>query len=491
MKGAYSKLSVYSLFFALLVLLPVTKTIAQDNTMYLMPDIPQANQLNPAYFKLCRIYVELPVISSVKLNIHNTGFGFHDAISRGTGDQANVFLLDLTKLDNTLRKINYTQLETDIDLLGFGFGYKNWYFTFGVSNHSDILLYYPHDVMSLRDANLQAAISNSTPINITNAGTETTVWNSIGLSAAREISDGLKIGLRLKYLQGMANAVSRRSDLYISSSINPESLAAGLDNRINASFPVNVKFAPNGLVNGLNIDNSLNNIVGNYIFNGNRGMSVDAGVVYVPDEKTEITASITDLGFIHWKKNADTYSASGNYFLNATAIAQLLANSGQVNIADAVRDSVSGAFRVATKSYFTLTPIKIFGGITRLLMSGLRAGAMTRIEIYNMHVLPSLSFSMNYTPLPWVDASLSYTIMNNKFNQVGAGIALGNHIAQFYVITDNIVTRFTNDISSSLFWPYNARMVSLRFGINLLFGCNKKDNKYHSTTREGLCPAYK
>jgi hypothetical protein len=124
-------------------------------------------------------------------------------------------------------------------------------------------------------------------------------------------------------------------------------------------------------------------------------------------------------------------------------------------------------------------------------MPGLRAGAMTRIEIYNMHVLPSLSLSMNYTPLPWVAASLSYTIMNNKFNQVGAGIALGNRIVQFYAITDNIVTKFTKDISSPLFWPYNARMVSLRFGLNFLFGCNKKDNKYHSTSKDGLCPAYK
>jgi hypothetical protein len=491
LKGEYPRLSVLILLSVILLFLPVSKTIAQDNTLFLMPDIPQANQLNPAYFKLCRIYVELPVISSVKLNIRNTGFGFHDVISRGTGDQANVFLVDLSKLDQKLKRINYSQIETDIDLLGFGFGYKEWYFTFGISNHSDMLLYYPHDVMSLRDNNLQSAITNGTPINITNAGTEITLWNSIGVSAAKEISDGLKIGFRLKYLQGMANAVSRRSDLYIISSSNPESLAAGMNYQINASFPVNVKFTPNGLVNSINVDNANSNVISNYIFNGNRGASFDAGVVYEFDEKTEVSASVTDLGFIHWKKNANNYSATGNYFLNATNIAQLVANPGQVNVAGAVRDSISGAFRVSSKSYFTLTPVKIFGGVTRLLMPGLRAGAMTRIEIYNMHVLPSLSLSMNYTPKPWFAGSVSYTIMNNKLNQVGAGIALGNRIVQFYAITDNIVTRFTKDISSPLFWPYNARMVSLRFGLNLLFGCKKKDNKYHSTSKDGLCPAYK
>ncbi len=80
--GNYFKMPAYILFFFILLSLSGQKLAAQDNTMYLMPDIPQANQLNPAYMKLCRIYVELPVISSVKVNIRNTGFGFHDVITR-------------------------------------------------------------------------------------------------------------------------------------------------------------------------------------------------------------------------------------------------------------------------------------------------------------------------------------------------------------------------------------------------------------------------
>ncbi len=490
----YRRLYSLVIFSALLLILPVHKASAQDNTLYLMPEVPQANQLNPAYFKLCRIYVELPVISSVKLNIRNTGFGFHDIISRGTGDQANTYLVDVSSLDKKLRRINYTQIETDIDLLGFGFGYKDWYFTFGISNHSDMLLYYPHEIMSLRDVNLQTAINNDTPVSVKNVGTEITLWNSIGVSAATEITDGLKIGLRLKYLQGMTNAVSRASGLYINPGSRPPSLSAGLNNQINASFPVNIKYAPNGLLNGLNVDNSLNSIAGDFIFNGNRGVSVDVGAVYSYDDKTEFSASITDLGFIHWKKNAGIYNAKGNYILDSANIAQLQVNPGQINLANAIRDSISGAFKVAKKSYFTLTPIKIFGGITYLLLPALKAGVMTRIEIYNLHVLPSLSLSMNYTPVPWAAASLSYTIMNNKFNQVGAGIALGNRIAQFYLVTDNIVTKVTKDISSAAFWPYDARMMSVRVGLNLLFGCNnnKKDNKFHpAAAKDGYCPAYK
>jgi hypothetical protein len=260
--------------------------------------------------------------------------------------------------------------------------------------------------------------------------------------------------------------------------------------QINASFPVKIGHSPNGFVNSLNLDDALNNIAGDYIFNGNRGAAIDAGFVYDKDETTELSASITDLGFIRWKKNANSFIASGDYLFNGADLALFEAKPGTIDLVKAIRDSISQAFRNSSRTYYTLTPIKIFGGITSLLLPGLRAGAMARIEIYDLHVMPSLSLSMNYTPIPLIAASLSYTIMNNKFNQVGAGITIGNHIAQFYIITDNIPLKFTKDLDSPLFWPYNARMVSLRFGLNLLFGCNQKENKFRPKNRKDLCPAY-
>ncbi len=488
--GKHTRIFASLLFIYLLLNFFNPGLRAQDNTLYLMPDIPQANQLNPAIFKLCRIYVELPVISSVKVNIRNTGFGFHDVIQSGTGTQSDPYQVNLSRLESKLSRINYSQIETDINLLGFGFGYKEWYFTFGISNHSDLLLSYPHDAVLLSDEYFQTAVTRGAPVNLSHSGGEATVWNSIGVSAAKEINEGLKVGVRLKYLQGMANAVSRGSELVVTPGGSPLSLQAMMKYRINSSFPLNIGYSPNGLVKSINFDNSLNNIVGDYIFNGNRGAAIDAGFVYDKDEITEISGSITDLGFIRWKKNTNLFSATGDYFFNPTDLAIFQIKPGAIDLVKALRDSISTSIVRSTGHYYTLTPIKIFGGITRLLLPGLRAGAMTRIEIYDLYVMPSLSLSLNYTPVPVVAASLSYTIMNNKFNQVGAGVAVGNHVAQLYVITDNIPLRFTKDINSPLFWPYNARMLSLRFGLNLLFGCNQKENKSHSMNRRDSCPAY-
>jgi hypothetical protein len=467
---------------------------SQDNTLYQMPVIPQTNQLNPALMLGCKVYVELPVISSFKLNIRNTGFGFHDIVHTGTGAQSDKYYLDLTNLDKLLRPMNYFRTDLDIDLLGFGFPLKDWYFTFSIANHTDLRIGYPHDVSSLKDGNWQVNTGKSIPISLNGLGIDLTVWNSIGISAARELKEGLKVGLRLKYLQGMANIDTRNSTLQLNTTSNPITLEAEMSYRINASLPVKLGYGTNGLVNRVNFDNTFSNIIGDFIFNGNRGAAIDAGIIYDLDENTQISASFTDLGFIWWKKNVNNFDASGKYVFNGIDLDKYQANPGQTDFLKALKDTLSQVFRASgtKRSYITFTTLKVYGGITRVLLPKLNAGAMTRIEIYNAQIRPSLSLSLNYTPLSYFSTSLSYTIMNNKFNQVGAGIALGNHGAQFYMITDNIPVRFTRSAGSALMWPYNARMVSLRFGLNLLFGCKEKEEKKRpgKKSKDGICPAY-
>jgi hypothetical protein len=491
-------LPLLSIFNSLLFIYPSGISVAQDNTMYLMHSIPQANQLNPALMRPCGIYVELPVISSVRLNIRNTGFGFHDVFQPGTGPQTDTYFLDVDKLDKKLKGINYFQTETDIDLLGFGFGLKDWYFTFGIVNHSDLLLTYPHTIVSLTDSNLQMPDGNGNSISLGKTGVEITAWNSIGISAAKVLHNGLTVGVRLKYLQGMANVISRRSELLINTTADPVTLEAHMNSSINASFPLRPGVNPKGVVTSLNFDNIFNNPVSDFIFNGNRGMSIDAGLVYDLNEIMQFTASITDLGFIRWRKNINNFTSNVNYLFNGTELDRFQVNPGQLDLLKALRDSISAAFRVSGSKYFTLTSVKIFGGVTRVILPNLRAGAMTRIELYHLHLMPSLSLSMNYTPYPFVDASMSYTLMNNKFNQVGAGIAIGNKGAQFYMVADNIPFRFKRNVhfpgytDTPLILPYNARMLSLRMGVNLLFGCNPKENKNRprNFSRRDSCPAY-
>jgi len=488
----------HSGIFILMAIYNFSFVSAQNNTLYLIHSIPQANQLNPAVKHNCRIYISLPVISSVRQSFRNTSFGFHDAVHTGTGVQSDTYYLDLENLDKKLDRMNYTLFNTDIDLLGFGFTLSDWYLTFNISNHSSLQVSYPDDVLSLRDGNWDVDEGEAVPVKVNRIGVNSTVWNSIGVSGSKEVYEGFRVGARLKYLNGMANLNTRKSKIELNTTSDPIALEAIVNYKINSSLPVALGYASNGLVNNIDFSPATQNLVSNYIFNGNRGLALDGGIVYDLDEMTQLTASFTDLGLIWWRNNVNNFTGDGEFVFRGIDLDQYFSDPNQGDLLQALQDSLRNSFNAtsASKGYFTMLPLNLFGGITRELIPDLRAGAMTWVEINGTHIRPSLTLSLNATPFRAFAASLTYTIMNNKLNQIGAGLAFGDKGAQFYILTDNIPVRFTRDVSTSLIYPYNARMICLRFGLNLFFGCDEKEKGGINKSRrpgskmQDNCPAY-
>ncbi len=288
----------------------------------------------------------------------------------------------------------------------------------------------------------------------------------------------------------MANVSTRKSGIALNTTDNPVTLQADVNYQVNSSLPVDVVLGSNGMLNNISFKPAMRNLAGNYLFTGNRGMSIDAGLTYEIDEATQVSASITDLGFIHWKKNLNSFTVNQTFVFSENDLDQIVSNPGSDDLYISLLDSVRNSVQVSPSpdSYFTATPINLYGGITRELLPNLKAGAMTWIEINSMQVRPSLTLSMNYSPFKEFAATISYTLMNNKFDQVGAGLVFGNKDVRFYLLTDNIPVRYTKVIKNSsplpnqdaetvMILPYNARMLSLRLGMNLFFGCDKKEKK--------------
>jgi hypothetical protein len=482
----------------LLILFNFSFAAAQNNTLYLIHSIPQANQLNPAIKHNCRFYLSLPVISSVRQSTRNTSFGFHDAIHTGTGTQSDTYYLDIENLEKKLKRMNYSLFNADIDLLGFGFTLKDWYLTFNISNHISLQGSYPDDVLSLKDGNWDVNAGEAIPIRLNRIGVNATAWNSIGVSGSKKLYDGLRVGARVKYLNGMANLNTRKSEIELNTTSDPITLEAMVHYKVNSTLPVSLGYSSNGLVSSIDFSPATHNLIGNYIFNGNRGLAFDGGVVYDLDEVTQVTASFTDLGFIWWRNNVNNFTGDGEFVFSGIDLDQYFDDPNQGDLLQALQDSLLNSFHAtsASNGYVTMLPLNLYGGITRELMPNLRAGAMTWIEVNGTRVRPSLTLSLNATPFRAFAASLSYTIMNSKLNQIGAGLAFGDKGAQFYILTDNIPVRFTRDVSTSLIYPYNARMLCLHFGLNLFFGCDEKEEeggKKPGSPRSKMiddCPAY-
>ena len=82
-----------------------------------MYPIPQTIHTNPALFYECRTYIELPVLSTIRLSYSNSGFSYHDAIRYGTGSRSDSLIIDLDNLGGKM--VLEVLVHVPGDFLGF------------------------------------------------------------------------------------------------------------------------------------------------------------------------------------------------------------------------------------------------------------------------------------------------------------------------------------------------------------------------------------
>ena len=76
--------------------------------------------------------------------------------------------------------------------------------------------------------------------------------------------------------------------------------------------------------------------------------------------------------------------------------------------------------------------------------------------------------------------SVSYTMSNNSYNNLGVGLSFRGGPFQFYLVSDHIPVTFNklqfedNGDETSFPFPTDLKRINIRFGLNFVFGCNPK-----------------
>ncbi|KPK86648.1 MAG: hypothetical protein AMS27_04595 [Bacteroides sp. SM23_62_1] len=484
------------LIFWIIIFLP-GNVLSQENTLYFMHTNPQAIHTNPALFYRCRTYIELPVISSVRYAYSNTGFGYHDALHYGTGTQSDSIIIDIDNLDKKLKKRNYIRNDYSINLLGAGFRIRDYYFHFNISNHGETRVGIPGDIISLKDGNWDSSEEVPRDIDLGGLGVNAIDYIQIAVGVSKKIEEGFSIGLTAKYLMGAANLNTHRSELDIITQADPIVLDVSSRYRIYASFPVDITYSNLGIVETVNFDNSLDDPVGDFILNKNRGFAMDAGVLYDYLEEITLSASIIDLGLIRWRSNINRFESEGSITFRGFDLLQYATGTDETELFQALLDSIQDSWQFTNSNdpYISFMTPKIYlGGLYRL-NEKIAFGALLRTEIFDRRPHFALTMSANFNPVSFFSGTVSYSIMNNKLYQLGLGFSLGGPGAQFFFVSDHIPVRFVREVNTGALFPYNARTVNFRFGINLIFACRALEGEgkppaYRYARPRKLCPAY-
>lgn len=466
------------LFTLLLTILVSGSIVAQDSqTLYYINRVPQSTFMNPAMQPKCNFFLGLPVVSSIQLDAGNNRLSLTDVIMKHpTEDSLITFLHPDAEFDKSdfLSKIgdnNFFYEDFRTDLLSFGFRVKSWYFSFNLSEKLSTSINYPKDLMVLALEGNEGFINQYA--DLSNLGVNATFYREYGLGISKEINKNLSFGVRVKALFGHANISSNFNDNNLSLYSSRDSLYLNADAAVYTSSPLIATTNSDGDFDGFDAPENLeDSVVDLALAHNNMGMGIDFGVYFKPMDKLSLSLSVIDLGYIKWDvKDVTKLELKGNYSFKGVDVSDEIGNndSGTDPFEDML-DSLENSFTVSStaESYKTTLGTKIYVGANYAVSKKFDVGFLSRSYFYNNNLNQAFTFSANVRPINGISASLSYSIMNGAYNNIGFGLVLGGAPLQIYVISDN---------ASAALWGHKTTSVNLRFGLNVAFGCRQKKKK--------------
>lgn len=426
----------------------------QNFTMYNMSYVPQRMYANPALLPKSRINIGLPVLSSIYFEAGNSGFKYADLIHPRPEDDSLEF--DFANVLGKLKKNNYFTLGSNVDLLSFGFLVKQKnYFSFNATEKIFARVRYPRDFFEfLWNGNYPSA-GETLKFNF---GLDFTHYREFGLSYTRILSDKINVGGRFKYLYGMENIWTKKTDITLYT--NPQDFA------LTASSDI--------IINTSGLDSASNaNAASKYLFgSGNMGFGLDLGGSYQLNEQINLSASIIDLGYIRWKNGTQNYvskNPGASFTYNGQNLNDYISDTTTVTEGtDMMLDSLEKSFEIGQQSYAYshALPVHIYISGDYKMTDKQRASAMIYGHFFDGRFHPGISISDVSDFGKWFSLILSYSIYNRSYTNLGAGFRVNLGFFQWYLASDNVF---------GIIFPQQAKYVNVRTGINLTFGRKDKN----------------
>jgi hypothetical protein len=452
-------------------LLGVKINAQQSNSMYLMHGIPQSNILNPAVQIECRWFLGIPGLSSVHASYSNTAFSYRDLTEGNTWN--------LEQVESQMHRRDLYGSELSLQLFAIGHRLKSNYFTFSVDDRAHVYQTVPRDLVTLAlYGNYPSAGSYTSFSGLRSFGAYSRQYT---LGVSRVIRRSLTVGIRFKLLFGKAGIHTGPSDVGLSTDENNFDLFARGNYSLNLSLPLSVQQDGDGHITGITWDQV---DYASFLLNrSNPGLAVDLGIIYRPDPKLTLSASLLDMGGLRWRTELNNINSEGTFVYEA------IASSGDV-ISEAFLgefiDTLQNAFdvRVTQQAFASLLPAQLFLGASYQLKENLSLGVVNRNLLLRSKLHSSLTITATTSLTPGLRGTLSWSYLNRSVKNLGAVLALQGKGFQFHLASDNL---------PGFFRPFDSRSINFRMGVNVLFGCprNKKERAeaeaYGSPPAGGNC----
>ncbi len=421
------------------------KTFAQQEMGLSAMNIWQSSNTNPAFISDHKITIGLP---NIHLNYYNTGGTFSqfvvDYLNEENAIQVGDALEDLSEDGNILRGVS------ELGTLSFGYRLgKNIQLGFSHAQKTDVFMDFQKPMAKLFFEGNGQYVGET--INL-DTDLQLVAYNEFALSAAMRFSK-LTAGVKVKALNGIANASSSKNNLSLFTDSDVYQLTLNSDYQLDVSTF--------GTVDDLsNFNVGVGKFNADEIVTKNSGLAIDLGVTFQVNDKLTVGASVLDLGKIKWTENVKNYSSVGNETYDGFDFAQFN-NNDSISFNSAI-DTLENAFNFqeTNEEFSTTLPLKIYLTANYQFNDMLRFGGMFYNENYRGQNFSVFAVSANAKLTKLLSVGAIYSGRTDSFFNLGLNFAVKLGPAQLFATTDNIL---------AIVKPYQSSNVNLRTGLNLLF----------------------
>lgn len=456
----------------ILVLWTVTAIAQNKQVLYGLEEIPQNLLMNPGSSVPQNKHYGIPFLSHFHLNAGSSGVSVYDIFGKSNIDIN-------TRIGNKISELtdkDFFTFTEQLELINFGWLAKNkLYFSGGIYQELDFILYFPKDLATLAWEGNQNYIDYKFDLGeLSTTGDLLTVYH---FGVNKKFNNKLTAGLRAKIYSSI---------LSYRSTNNRGTFVTRLGNDDSPNIyehtleDVDVSVETSGIASLDDMDGA-SKLIGRAFFGGNLGVGIDLGATYKITNRVTATASVLDIGAIFHTKDVETYQSRSNYTLNGIEfIFPPLANGESTipyyeNLEDEVEEEVP--IDTLNNSYTQFRPVKInaslaysfgkptdggtdcncydmSGGISRNQAVGLQYYSIFRPK--GPQVAGTLFYYRRL--FEFLSAKATYTVDSYSSSNIGLGVVVDLGKLNFYIAADNLM--YYGNIAK-------AKSVSLQLGFNI------------------------
>ncbi len=476
-------ISKYILLF--IIFIGASVHAQEVSTLYFMHNAPMRHTINPSFQPESNIYFLFPVLGYTSLGLGNNALTMKDLIFKDPSTGKTITALHPNAEGILWNKLpNNMNINTNIQLNILSFGSRvskgNGYFHVNLSERIGMGIEIPKSTFGPL---LGQGLNN---INLNSLNISASIYTEIGIGYSHKINEQWTVGGKLKVLLGHAYIRGYFSELNMTSTQEATRLYG--DGKFQVAGILNTQLLE-GFIDGNSLPNNYIDQLLNDLKSPSIGGAVDLGLTYKPWQYLHVTASVTDLGFIHWGKGEQALISMDTTFIGLGDLEyeNYTDPNGTFQTDAFIKDAGDNLANYLDALHIQEPTQKPFNQmITANLNIGLEGnfwkdrlgiGVYSRTRFYHSQVSEEITFGAAFRPFKCFNLAASYSFFNGHSSNIGAAISIAPYDGIMLTLaSDYIPISFASYQieSQQIALPYQTGYMNISLGIAIVVGTSKK-----------------